>query len=250
MPGPSCPCSSTLHCLLFSLPTGFSLGLGLPPAVHVCEHRSNWSGLVGRGRAGVQVLSQRQEVALEISVPGLHQCRRSSRPPPLSKKCWPGHTKALLKENAGGVRSHLPRPLSHHPRSRSLLQDLLESTKEPSLIIPWSSSCLNCRTSWDGVAWTSLQSTSRPSSNWPQCPASPSWPVHVLEGGEALEKAAQRSWPIPGNVQGQVGKSLKEPGLVEGVLAHGRRRNMISFKVLANPNCDGANGSWNERPAA
>ena len=44
------------------------------------------------------------------------------------------------------------------------------------------------------------------------------------EGGEALEQVAQRSGgcPIPGSVQGQVGWGFEQPGLVEGVPAHGR----------------------------
>ncbi|KAK4827836.1 hypothetical protein QYF61_021973, partial [Mycteria americana] len=44
------------------------------------------------------------------------------------------------------------------------------------------------------------------------------------EGGEALEQVAQRSCghPIPGSVQGPVGWGFEQPGLVEGVPAHGR----------------------------
>jgi len=43
------------------------------------------------------------------------------------------------------------------------------------------------------------------------------------EGGEALAQAAQRSCgcPVPGSVQGQVGWGCEQPGLVEGVPAHG-----------------------------
>ena len=43
------------------------------------------------------------------------------------------------------------------------------------------------------------------------------------EGGEALEQVAQRGCgcPIPGRVQGQVGWVFEQPGLVEGVPAHG-----------------------------
>lgn len=42
--------------------------------------------------------------------------------------------------------------------------------------------------------------------------------------GEALEKVAQRSCGCskPGSVQGQVGQNFAQPGLVEGVPAHGR----------------------------
>jgi len=44
------------------------------------------------------------------------------------------------------------------------------------------------------------------------------------EGGEALAQAAQRSCgcSLPGRVQGQVGWSSEQPGLVENVPAHGR----------------------------
>jgi len=43
-------------------------------------------------------------------------------------------------------------------------------------------------------------------------------------GGEALEQVAQRSCgcPLPVSVQGQVGWSPEQPGLVEDVPAHGR----------------------------
>ena len=43
-------------------------------------------------------------------------------------------------------------------------------------------------------------------------------------GGEALAQVAQRSCgcPLPGSVQGRVGWSSEQPGLVEGVAAHGR----------------------------
>ena len=48
------------------------------------------------------------------------------------------------------------------------------------------------------------------------------------EGGEALAQVAQRScgcpW-LPGSVQGQVGWGFGQPGLVEGVPAHGRGWN-------------------------
>jgi len=41
--------------------------------------------------------------------------------------------------------------------------------------------------------------------------------------GEALAQVAQRSCgcPLPGSVQGQVGWGFQQPGLVEGVPAHG-----------------------------
>ena len=43
------------------------------------------------------------------------------------------------------------------------------------------------------------------------------------EGGETLEQVAQRNCgcPLPGSVQGQVGWGSEQPGLVEGVPAHG-----------------------------
>ena len=42
--------------------------------------------------------------------------------------------------------------------------------------------------------------------------------------GETLAQVAQRSCgcPHPGRVQGQVGRGFEQPGLVEGVPAHGR----------------------------
>jgi len=44
------------------------------------------------------------------------------------------------------------------------------------------------------------------------------------EGGETLEQVAQRrgQCPIPGNVQGQVGRGSEKPDLVEDVPAHCR----------------------------
>ena len=43
------------------------------------------------------------------------------------------------------------------------------------------------------------------------------------EGGEALAQVSQSSCgcPLPGSVQGQVGRDFEQPGLVEGVPAHG-----------------------------
>jgi len=48
--------------------------------------------------------------------------------------------------------------------------------------------------------------------------------IFPREGGEALAQAAQRSCgcPLPGRVQGQVGRGWEHPGLVEGVPARGR----------------------------
>ena len=47
--------------------------------------------------------------------------------------------------------------------------------------------------------------------------------ILYYEGGEAPEQAAQRSCgcSVPGSVQGQVGQDFEQPGLVEGVPAHG-----------------------------
>ena len=46
----------------------------------------------------------------------------------------------------------------------------------------------------------------------------------LIREGSTLEKVARRSCgcPLPGNVQGQVGWSSEQPGLVEDVPAHGR----------------------------
>ena len=43
------------------------------------------------------------------------------------------------------------------------------------------------------------------------------------EGGEVLEQVAQRGCgcPLPGSVQDQVGWGFEQPGLVEGIPAHG-----------------------------
>ena len=49
-------------------------------------------------------------------------------------------------------------------------------------------------------------------------------PILHREGGDTLAQVAQRNCgcPLPGSVQGQVGWSSEQPGLVEGVPAHGR----------------------------
>jgi len=46
--------------------------------------------------------------------------------------------------------------------------------------------------------------------------------IFYNEGGEALERAAQRGsgGPMPGNIQGQVGRGSEEPDLVKDVPAH------------------------------
>jgi len=48
--------------------------------------------------------------------------------------------------------------------------------------------------------------------------------ILYYEGGEILAQVAQKSCecPLPGSVQGQVGWGFEQPGLVEGVDAHGR----------------------------
>jgi len=52
------------------------------------------------------------------------------------------------------------------------------------------------------------------------------------------QRAAQRSggWPLPGSVQGQVGRSSEQPGLAEDVPAHGGGGwNHMIIKVPFNP---------------
>jgi len=63
------------------------------------------------------------------------------------------------------------------------------------------------------------------------------------EGGEALEQAAQSSCgcPLPGSVQAQVGWGFEQPGILEGVPAHGCSNlfpgwNLTTFSVPSNPN--------------
>ena len=48
--------------------------------------------------------------------------------------------------------------------------------------------------------------------------------MFYTEGGEVPARVAQRGGgcPIPGNVQGQVGRGSEQPDLVEDVPAHGR----------------------------
>jgi len=48
--------------------------------------------------------------------------------------------------------------------------------------------------------------------------------ILCYESSEALEQVARRSCacPVTGNVQGQAGWGFEQPGLVEGVPAHGR----------------------------
>ena len=48
--------------------------------------------------------------------------------------------------------------------------------------------------------------------------------MFLSEGGETLEQVAQRGsgGPIPGNIQGQVGRGSDQPGLVEDTPAHCR----------------------------
>jgi len=48
------------------------------------------------------------------------------------------------------------------------------------------------------------------------------------KGDEALAQVAQRGCvcPITGSIQGRVGGGFEQPGLVEGVPAHGRRAGL------------------------
>jgi len=65
------------------------------------------------------------------------------------------------------------------------------------------------------------------------------WNFLNNDGGEALAQVAQRSCgcPLAGSVQGQVRWGFEQPGLVEGVPAHGRGGwNSMIFKVPSNPN--------------
>jgi len=50
-----------------------------------------------------------------------------------------------------------------------------------------------------------------------------------------LPREAVAACPLPGSVQGQAGRGLEHPGLVEGVAAHGRGVEGI-YKVASNPN--------------
>jgi len=52
------------------------------------------------------------------------------------------------------------------------------------------------------------------------------------EGVETLEQVAQRGsgGPIPGNIQGQIGRGSEQPGLVEDVPAHCRRVGLDDLK--------------------
>jgi len=57
------------------------------------------------------------------------------------------------------------------------------------------------------------------------------------EGCEALEHIAQRSFvcPLSVSVQGQVGWGFEEPGVVEGVSAHGRRLELDGLEGPFQP---------------
>lgn len=56
---------------------------------------------------------------------------------------------------------------------------------------------------------------------------------NFTEGGEALERATQRSCGCPflGSIQGLVGWGFWQPGIVEGIPAHGSRLDEMIFKV-------------------
>lgn len=63
--------------------------------------------------------------------------------------------------------------------------------------------------------------------------------ITYLEGGEALEQFSQRGceYPIPGNVQGQVGWGFEQLDLVRGICVHSKESwKQIIFKVTSNPN--------------
>ena len=65
------------------------------------------------------------------------------------------------------------------------------------------------------------------------------WFCDNYKGGEALAQVAQRSCgcPLPGSVQGKVWWDFEQPGLVEGVPAHGRGiGTKWSLKVPSNSN--------------
>ena len=77
--------------------------------------------------------------------------------------------------------------------------------------------------------------------------------ILYYEGGEALAQAAQRSCGclLPGSVQGQAGWGFEQPGLVEGVLTHGRAvgtrcslRSLLPKPFYDSVSCPGTfNGS-------
>jgi len=83
---------------------------------------------------------------------------------------------------------------------------------------------------FDTVLWLVLFQVIPLPSGWaelPGCPHQDSKDKGALLQGqipEALAQVAQRSCgcPIPGSVQSQAGWGFEQPGLVEGVSAHGR----------------------------
>jgi len=56
--------------------------------------------------------------------------------------------------------------------------------------------------------------------------------IFYHEGAETLARVAQRGrrCPIPGNIQGPVGRGSEKPGLVEDVPAHCRGVGKMTFK--------------------
>ena len=63
--------------------------------------------------------------------------------------------------------------------------------------------------------------------------------IPPCEGSGALEQGAQRSFSCPwisGSVQGQVGWSLEQLGIVGGVPVHGRGLELGEFRLPSNPN--------------
>jgi len=74
---------------------------------------------------------------------------------------------------------------------------------------------------WDPVVQTNAQTAPREGRG----STSQSWEREFHdEGSEALEQVVRRccGCPLPSSVQGQVGRGFEQPGLVEGVPAHGR----------------------------
>jgi len=96
------------------------------------------------------------------------------------------------------------------------------SGRKPQLgFVPLRWSQLNGRSCGCGAGLWSLR------QRFPHTPgtaAEDTRKIPYYEGSEALEQVAQSSCgcPFPGSVQGQVGWDFEQPGLVEGVHAHGR----------------------------
>lgn len=102
---------------------GFSVGWDSPQLFTLTFVSTGLSGAVWWAGGGQELRSHPTEA-------GGGSGNLSSRSPSIlqpSKKCWPRQDKDLLKEGAGGEGiNQIPswQPLSNHPRSRNLLQDL------------------------------------------------------------------------------------------------------------------------------